>query len=149
VTLPQGLESPLYIFRLIGEGIPERRRPMADGRAIFIKMCRAEIEDLLEDMGVVEGRLKERFSNSEVTNYVYMENDAVFRIEFATLIGILKLIDAIGVSDYTSVKALWDDLDKKVQNFVDEESAPLLIYEVLSRKLKKIYSYVQDEECLQ
>lgn len=122
---------------------------MADGRAIFIKMCRAEIEDLLEDMGVVEGRLKERFSNSEVTNYVYMENDAVFRIEFATLIGILKLIDAIGVSDYTSVKALWDDLDKKVQNFVDEESAPLLIYEVLSRKLKKIYSYVQDEECLQ
>ena len=122
---------------------------MADGRAIFIKMCRAEIEDLLEDMGVVEGRLRERFSNSEVTNYVYMENDAVFRIESATLIGILKLIDAIGVSDYTSVKALMNDLDKKVQNFVDEESAPLLIYEVLSRKLKKIYSYVQDEECLQ
>jgi hypothetical protein len=100
-------------------------------------------------MGVVEERLRDRFSKSEVTNYVYMENDAVFRIEFATLIGILKLIDGIELSDYTSVKALWDDLDKKIQNFVDEESAPLLVYEVMSRKLKKINSYVQDEESLQ
>jgi len=122
---------------------------MADKRVIFLKMCRAEIEDLLEDMGVVEERLRDRFSKSEVTNYVYMENDAVFRIEFATLIGILKLIDGIELSDYTSVKALWDDLDKKIQNFVDEESAPLLVYEVMSRKLKKINSYVQDEESLQ
>ena len=122
---------------------------MADRRAIFIKMCKAEIDDLLEDMGVVEQRLKDRFSKSEVTNYVYLENDAVFRIEFATLIGILKLVDGIALSDYTSVKALWEDLDKKIQGFVDEESAPLIIYEVLSRKLRKIYSYVQDGECLQ
>jgi hypothetical protein len=121
---------------------------MADGRAIFLKMCRAEIEDLLEDLGVVEGRLKERFTKDEVTNYVYLENDAVFRIESATLIGILKLIDGIGVSHYTSVKALRDDLDKKVQTFVEEESAPLIISEVVSRKLRKIYSYVQDEESL-
>jgi hypothetical protein len=121
---------------------------MADGRAIFIKMCRAEIEDLLEDMGVVEGRLRERFAKEEVTNYVYMENDAVFRIESATLIGILKLIDAIGVSHYTSVKALMNDLDKKIQDFVDQESAPLIVYEVMSRKLKKIYSYVEDGESL-
>lgn len=121
---------------------------MADGRSIFLKMCRAEIEDLLEDMGVVEGRLKERFTKEEVTNYVYLENDAVFRIECATLIGILKLVDGIEVSHYTSIKALRDELEKKIQSFVDEESAPLIIYEVMSRKLRKIYSYVQDEESL-
>lgn len=118
---------------------------MGDRRAVFLKMFKAEVEDLLADIGIVEGGLRERFCKEEITTYVYRENDAVFRIESSTLEALMKLIDEIKIRDYINLRSLRDDLEIKIRRFVEEEGAPSLIHEVLSRKLRKIYSYAVEE----
>jgi hypothetical protein len=45
--------------------------------AYFLKVLRAELEDLLEDLKAVEAQYRQRFDSLEITNYVLLENEAL------------------------------------------------------------------------
>jgi len=115
---------------------------MADERVKLLKILRAELEDLVEDIGLLEKRAGERLARDEITDHVFRENDSLFRMESTSLHRLLNFIDGIDVSLYKSLDELTDTLDLQVRELVREHEEPQVVSTFFSRKLKKVRDYV-------
>lgn len=120
---------------------------MADMKVKFIKILKAELEDLREDIAIAEGRYADRFARQEITEYVYKENDALFRKETDSLNRFIQAVDAIDVSLYTSVRGVAEALESLVKDTVEGFEDPEAIYLFVSRKLQKVLTYTESVEC--
>jgi len=116
---------------------------MADLRAKFIKILKAEIEDLLEDVDVAERRLAARFARRELTDYVYKQNDGLFRMEVDSLKRILDYVGCVDCAEYADLDALVSAVDISVREAVKDHQEPEAIYRFFSRKLDKVRRYVE------
>jgi hypothetical protein len=119
---------------------------MADARAKLLKVLRAELEDLLEDIDVVERKAVERLAKAEITDYVYKENDGLLRLEAESIRSLVLVIDGIDLARYKTVEELAVDLDGRVRNLVREHENPEAVYRFFLRKLRKVREYVESGE---
>lgn len=108
----------------------------------FLKILRAELEDLLEDLHAVEARYRERFANSEITNYVLLENEALLSREEESVRELIISIDGLNSSRYKSVNEIIEDLDAVVREFITNKEYPAAVHRLLRRKMDKVLSYV-------
>lgn len=115
---------------------------MGDSKAKFLRVFTAELEDLLEDIGLAERRHAERLARREITDYVFMENDALFRIEGESIRRILNSIDQIDLSLYTTVDELCAALDASIKAAVRDREQPEAICAFVGKKLEKVRKYV-------
>jgi hypothetical protein len=116
---------------------------MADLRAKFVKILKAELEDLLEDVDVAERLHAERFARREVTDYVYRQNDALFRSEEESLRRILDLLSTVEPARYPDLGTLVSAIDAQVKHVVRDHEEPGAIYQFVCRKLRKVRLYVE------
>jgi hypothetical protein len=133
-----GLEEGLRPYK----GSRDKEGAMADERVKLLKILRAELEDLVEDIGLLEKRAGERLARDEITDHVFRENDSLFRMESTSLHRLLNFIDGIDVSLYKSLDDLTDTLDLQVRDLVREHEEPQVVSTFFSRKLKKVRDYV-------
>jgi len=119
---------------------------MADTRAKFLKILKAELEDLLEDIGVVERKAAERLAKEEITDYVYKENDGLLRLESEAVRDLIGIIDGIDLSLYKNIDTLTLDLDQRVRELVRDHEDPEAVYRFFLRKLNKVRRYVESRD---
>jgi hypothetical protein len=119
---------------------------MADIRMKFIKVLRAELEDLQEDIALVEQKASERLALSEITEYVYRENKGLLHLESESIKKLLETIDSIDIALYKNVDELAIGLDGRVHDVVREHEDPEAVYRFFLRKLMKVRKYVESGE---
>lgn len=112
----------------------------------FLKILKAELEDLLEDLQAVEERYRERFAGAEITNYVLLENEALLSREFESIQALILRIDGMNSSQYKSVNEIVEDLDAVAREFIHSKEYPAAVHRLLRRKMDKVYSYVMAED---
>lgn len=115
---------------------------MSDSKAKFLKVLKAELEDLLEDIGHAERRHAERLARNEITEYVYKSNDALFHAEEEAIREIINLIDEIDLSLYTSLGQVCDAFESLVRERMKDREEPEAIFAFVFRKMQKVRSYV-------
>ena len=119
---------------------------MADLRAKFLKVLKAELEDLIEDIAIGERRASERLRLAEITDYVYRENDMIFRREGEAVREIIKLIDGLDISLYKNCDDLAVSLGSQIARFVEVHEDPEAVYRFFMRKLGKVRAYIDSAE---
>ena len=110
--------------------------------AYFLKVLRAELEDLLEDLKAVEAQYRQRFDSLEITNYVLLENEALLCREEESIRELLVSIDGMNSTMYKSVNEIIEDLDAVVREFISHKEYPAAVHRLLRRKMDKVLSYV-------
>lgn len=112
----------------------------------FLKILRAELEDLLEDLKAVEDRYRDRFASAEITNYVLLENEALLNREEESVRALISSIDGMNSSRYKSVDEIVEDLDAVAREFITTQEYPAAVHRLLRRKMDKVLSYVMAED---
>lgn len=112
----------------------------------FLKILRAELEDLLEDLKAVEDRYRQRFAKSEITNYVFLENEALLSREEESVRALMASIDGMNSSGYKSVEEIVEALDAVAREFITTKEYPAAVHRLLRRKMEKVLSYVMAED---
>jgi len=112
----------------------------------FNEVLKAELDDMLEDIAVVEQRYAERHNNEQISNYVYHANESVLYREAESIKMFLKLIDEIEISRYKTIESLVLYYDSCARDLVTRFEEPELIYAFLKRKLDKVTKYLQAGE---
>jgi hypothetical protein len=115
---------------------------MADPRIDLKKILTIELEDLLEDIGLVEIRMAERLGREEITGYVFKSNDAFFRMEAESIRHLLKLIDAIDITLYKNADDMAAHLHITAKELLRAHEDPQAVYALFARKLQKVLKYV-------
>jgi PP-loop superfamily ATP-utilizing enzyme len=111
----------------------------------FISILRAELEDLIEDIELLMSVEKERFAKNEITNYVYMENTALFKNEIACLNDFIRLAAGIRLEDFDSLEKLGSYIEEEFKNRRQEHEYQQAVMSFVSRKIAKVINYVRCE----
>ncbi len=119
---------------------------MADPNAKFLKVLKAELEDLIEDIGLVQRRSGERHQRGEITEYVFKENEALFRLEAEAVRELLSIIDAIDLSLYTNLDSLVEAVETRVREALRDRAEPEAIFAFVRRKIAKVRAYIEADE---
>ncbi len=109
----------------------------------FLKVLKAELEELLEDIDLVERRAADRLARMEITEYVYKANDGLLRLESEAIRELLSSIDGIDAALYKSLDELVAELDRSAGNLVRDHEDPEAVYRFFKRKLAKVRRYVE------
>jgi hypothetical protein len=116
---------------------------VADVRTRFMKILKAELEDLLEDLDAAERRYAERFARREVTDYVFRQNDGLFRAEAESLRRVLHFVEGFDSSQCADLDCLVSTVDTLVRGLVKDREEPEAVCGLVARKLQKVRRYVE------
>jgi hypothetical protein len=109
---------------------------------LFIIMFRAEIENSLEDVRALTELYKKRYRGEEITIYVYKENEAFLAQETVGLQGLLVLLESFDPAKFIKAEDVAVEIDTMVKQKVADYEDPEVIYAIVSRKIKKILTYL-------
>jgi hypothetical protein len=115
---------------------------MVSKAELFIIMFRAEIENSLEDAGALTDLYERRFKSEEITSYVYNENEAFLARETLGLKGLLALLDSLDPAKFSKAEDAAGEIDGIIKKRVKDYEDPEAIYAIVSRKIKKILTYL-------
>ncbi|MBN1799448.1 MAG: hypothetical protein JW822_12815 [Spirochaetales bacterium] len=109
----------------------------------FIHMLQTELEDLIKDIELLMEVQKQRLEKSEITNYVYLENTALFKNEIACLKNFLKFSSQLDLDGFQTHDELGDYIKQEFKNQLEEHCYAQAIESFVDRKLKKIIDYIK------
>ncbi|MDR2741507.1 MAG: hypothetical protein LBB98_05045 [Treponema sp.] len=115
---------------------------MVSKAELFIIMFKAEIENSLEDARALTELYEKRFKSEEITSYVYNENEAFLAQETSGLKGLLAMLDSLDAAKFSKAKDVADEIDNVIKRKVKDYEDPEAIYAIVSRKIKKILTYL-------
>jgi hypothetical protein len=116
---------------------------VADLRIKFIKVLRAELEDLIEDLDVAERKHAARFAHHEVTDYVFRQNDGLFRMEGDSLRHILRDLASFDPTRHEDLNQVVAAVETLVRDLVKDHEEPEAMVGFVDRKLRKVRRYVE------
>ncbi len=108
----------------------------------------AEILDVIEDLQLLEEIYKTRYQKSEITNYVFLENESVLHQEIDGLHEIRKRLASMPMSDIQNVAEAVTSLKTTVASIIKEAGYPEGLIPLLDRKLDKLASYCEADEAV-
>ena len=117
---------------------------MAERKRLFLKVLKAELEDCLGDVEDLANLYDQKHCCEEITNYVYSENQALLKREFAGLKTLVQSIDDVALDRYDSVDDLAAEVDAMMQKKVVEFDDPAAVYGIAKRKLLKVLRYTME-----
>ena len=88
---------------------------MANGVRHFKRLLTAELEDLIEDIGLLEEHYRERFAGEEITPYVFQENEALLIREIDSINKFIQIVDGIDTRLYKDTSSLETDLTARAK----------------------------------
>lgn len=111
---------------------------------LFLKILAAELEDLSQDILMVEARYKIRFEKAEISNYVYLENEALLAQEADALKALIRIIDTQTVYPDEELTDCISRLGKCVSEFLQDGEYPEVVGLFLLRKIEKVKKYIEE-----
>lgn len=119
---------------------------MANGVRHFKRLIKAELEDLIEDMGLLEERYRERFAGEEITPYVFQENEALLMREIDSINKFIQIVDGIEPTLYKDILGFEADLTARAKDLIDHFDDPEAVYVFIKRKIDKVHRYLASGE---
>ncbi len=108
----------------------------------YLTIMTLEIDDLEEDIKYLISKAKEKKNGGHLTNYVFMENQAILKNEIRALECFKKLIKKTNPKDFRSIDGLIQYLREEFKVIVDANSYAEAILIFTDRKLHKVKRYV-------
>lgn len=113
----------------------------------YLAILKVEMDDLEEDLKLLIEQAQERYEKGEITNYVYLENLAVFKQELFGVDGIARRFEKNDPERFASLDELITNLK---EDLLDEKARDLLpqgIISMVERKLEKVKDYLTAGNC--
>jgi len=109
----------------------------------YLEILRVEIAGLEEDIRVLIEHCKQERESGRLTNYVFMENLALFENEILGVNMFRNIVDEIDPDRFDSLDALVSHLKDTFREKLQERGLVKLISVYVSRKLDKVARYVE------
>lgn len=117
---------------------------MPEKLKLFTKILIAELEDLEDDLQTWGQYLEEKHKSDKISEYVFLENNALLRRE---LFGLKTMVQAIGhkhptnLPDIESIKEYYLALVKREAEKYEFQAAILAF---ATKKIEKVYDYMKE-----
>jgi len=116
---------------------------MKEKKLKFIRILTTELDDLLEDIEQLMGVDRARSEKGEITQYVYLENNALFQKEISCLKSFAQFTLRIDLDGYGTLEELYafvkDEFEKQLKGGCYTHA----IENVVTRRLQKVLNYVK------
>ncbi|TFG84888.1 MAG: hypothetical protein E4H20_01945 [Spirochaetales bacterium] len=119
---------------------------MANSVKHYLRLLKAELEDLADELGIIDARCRERFEGAEITPYVFQENEALLKKEIDSIRKFSKIVDGIDASLYKNIAELEADLQARSRELIAHFEEPEAVFIFLKRKFDKIRTYLETQE---
>ena len=118
---------------------------MRNQLANFIEILKLEMKDLHDDLHSLKTENDEKLHKGLITNYVHMENNALFDNELHALRSFQKLLDNINPAEYDNIDALIVHLDGSFSTIMKSCGYAEVGRICIARKMSKVARYVKGE----
>jgi hypothetical protein len=108
----------------------------------YLDILRIEIEDLIEDIGLIVNEYRSRRDRGEITDYVFLENLAVLHNELLGVDNMMEMLDDIDPDAYSNFEDLAADIETKIKNKIKNSYLAEALFPLVKRKLEKVSKYV-------
>lgn len=115
---------------------------MPETRAKYLAILRLELDDLHTDIEELIKQTTEERESRELTNYVYMENLALFKNELLGVDAFGRILDELDLGAFTSLEEMVDYLKTDFRAKVKAVGLAEVIDLLVERKLDKVMQYV-------
>ncbi len=116
---------------------------MKEKKLKFIRVLLTELYDLGEDIDQLIALDKSRCEKGQISNYVCMENDALFRNEIACLKDFEEYVKAVEMDRFQTLEELASFLEDAFRKRRAEGNFLPALEGVVSRKMRKALDYVK------
>lgn len=108
----------------------------------FLEIMKLELEDLAEDIQILKEECEQRNKTGQITNYVYMENRALYENELHAIKSFRRMITAVDHHQFPKLDPLIDHLRTNFQTIMQScgyaEAGKICI----ERKMLKVARYI-------
>lgn len=112
----------------------------------FLKLLRVEIDDLKDDLSLRLEMLENRYKRAEITQYVKLANEALFKREFEILEKYATIVDGIDPSFYKDISEAEKALLDLSRNYASRLLEPEAVYILIKRKIEKVKAFIQPDD---
>ncbi|PKL25467.1 MAG: hypothetical protein CVV47_05260 [Spirochaetae bacterium HGW-Spirochaetae-3] len=112
----------------------------------FARLFRVELDDLIEEMKLLVERMDKRYANGEITEYVHLENLALFKRELDAFVKFSVIVDGIDPSLYKCTTDIEADLLATSRDYVSRLEDPEAVYILLKRKIDKVGKFISSDD---
>ncbi len=107
----------------------------------FIAILNIELDDLIADINFLIERTRRRHDKGEITNYVFYENQVVFKNELNAINNFKKILARINPEDYNDIPSLMERLRQDFAIAVQKYGYAKAAILYAERKLRKVEKY--------
>jgi len=104
----------------------------------FVAILKIEIEDLTADVELMMNECQKKKDAGKITDYVYLENMALYRHELLAVRSFARLLESTELSNFETLDALITYLQESFR----ESGYVRAINICVERKMKKVAGYV-------
>lgn len=116
---------------------------MSEKTKLFVKILKAELEDLEEDLESWGRFLEEKHRADRMTEYVFLENAGLLKRELVSLKCLVETFEKVPSQDSPTLEGLRDFFRNLVKQEVKEYQFPGAVEELALRKIEKVYDYMK------
>ena len=112
----------------------------------FAKLFRVELDDLIDEIGLLVDRMENSYERGELTEYVHLENAAFYKRMSDSLLKFAGIVDGIDPSIYKCMADIEADLLARSRDFTIKLEDPEAVHILLRRKLDKVKKFISSDE---
>ena len=112
----------------------------------YLKVLRIELEDLEEDLLLMAQIYQQREKDSEITDYVFLENVSLLQSEISGIEQILKSLGTIEGDSFGTLDEMVEHVDSVFRQKTEDANFPEAVYALVKRKLAKVSAYIHSED---
>jgi hypothetical protein len=113
---------------------------------LLIGLVESELDDLKEDVADLETMYRERYEKSEISNYVYLENNAMLEKELKCIERLKGRLGGFGPETAESVEGLAQAIKADFLKELHEDAAPEALGQIVARRIDKALRYCASKE---
>ncbi len=116
---------------------------MKEKKLKFIRILTTELDDLLEDIELLMGVDRKRSEKGEISQYVYLENNALLQKEISCLKSFAQFTQAVELDGFETLEELYAFVKAEFEKQLKEGCYTHAIENVVERRLQKVLAYVK------
>lgn len=116
---------------------------MSVSPSFLINILQIELREVENDLINLEKLYAHRHDNSDITNYVFLENTAVLKSEVDSIHEIGTMLDNFRLDENLSAHQMLDAIDEYIKEIVAERQFSEAIYSFAKSKITKISKYLE------
>ena len=115
---------------------------MNNQKNIYLKLLKIELEDLNSDIDLLIEELKGQKKRDEISNYVFVENLALFKNEIVGVEVVNESLTSIDIDKFSSLDSMIDEIRSRIKEKIKISGIANALFVSVNRKLDKVKKYI-------